>query len=84
MTKKAPGQSGAFFCCAGAIHRALGQKKRKSTIINRKERKGRKEEGTNHEGTKNSKGSDVYFLKLRELCAFVVGLRPLLLTLTTD
>jgi len=40
--------------------------------FNRKVHKGRKEEGTHHEGTKDTKGSDIYTLKLRELRAFVV------------
>ena len=40
--------------------------------FNRKKRKGYKEEGTHHEGTKDTKGSDIYTLKLRKLRAFVV------------
>jgi len=38
----------------------------------------RKEDGTRHEGTKDTKGSDIYTLKLRELRAFVVNIFSLL------
>ena len=37
-----------------------------------KNAKGVKEEGTHYAGTKDTKGSDIYILKLRELRAFVV------------
>ena len=45
---------------------------RNEESINRKERKGRKEEGTHHESTKSTKGLDTYSLRLRVLRAFVV------------